>query len=78
MCVPLRERGQLLGALYVGSSDVKRLFRSADLEVLTVIAAQAGLLLRNATLLAELRRDNQRLGVELEQMRSCLLYTSMR
>ena len=70
MCVPLRERGQLLGALYVGSSDVKRLFRSADLEVLTVIAAQAGLLLRNANLLAELRRDNQRLGVELEQMRS--------
>ena len=70
MCVPLRERGQLLGALYVGSSDVKRLFRSADLEVLTVIAAQAGLLLRNAHLLGELRRDNQRLGTELEQMRS--------
>ncbi len=70
MCVPLRERGQLLGALYVGSSDVKRLFRSADLESLTVIAAQAGQLLRNAHLLAELRRDNQRLGVELEQMRS--------
>ena len=70
MCVPLRERGQLLGALYVGSSDVQRLFRSADLEVLTVIAAQAGLLLRNARLLTELRHDNQRLGVELEQMRS--------
>ncbi|HNK46920.1 MAG TPA: GAF domain-containing protein, partial [Pseudomonadota bacterium] len=70
MCVPLRERGQLLGALYVGTSDVRRLFRSADLESLTVIAAQAGLLLRNAHLLSELRRDNQRLGVELEQMRS--------
>jgi len=70
MCVPLRERGQLLGALYVGTSDVMRMFRSADLEVLTVIAAQAGLLLRNAHLLAELRRDNQRLGVELEQMRT--------
>jgi transcriptional regulator with GAF, ATPase, and Fis domain len=73
MCVPLRERGQLLGALYVGSSDVKRLFRSADLEVLTVIAAQAGLLLRNAHLLGELRRDNQRLGTELEQMRSAAI-----
>ncbi|HMU40727.1 MAG TPA: sigma 54-interacting transcriptional regulator [Pseudomonadota bacterium] len=69
MCVPLRQRGQLLGALYVGSSDVRRLFREADLEALTVIAAQAALLLQNAHLLAELRRDNQRMGVELEQMR---------
>lgn len=70
MCVPLRLGGQLLGALYVGSSDFRRLFQKSDLEALTVIAAQASLLLRNAHLLSALRKDNQRMGVELEQMRS--------
>ena len=69
MCVPLRERGRLLGALYVGSSGVSNLFRQSDLEVLTVLAAQAGLILRNAMLVSHLKSDNQRLGVELEQLR---------
>src|SRR5262249_47265471 len=45
MCVPLRERGNLLGALYVGSSQVKSLFQQSDLEALTVLAAQAALIL---------------------------------
>ena len=69
MCVPLRERGNLLGALYVGSSQVKSLFQASDLEVLTVLAAQAALILKNAQHVSSLRRDNQRLGAELEQMR---------
>ena len=69
MCVPLRERGNLLGALYVGSSQVKSLFQQSDLEVLTVLAAQAALILQNARLISALRRDNQRLGAELEQIR---------
>jgi transcriptional regulator with GAF, ATPase, and Fis domain len=69
MCVPLRERGRLLGALYVGSSGVSNLFRQSDLEVLTVLAAQAGLILRNAMLVSHLKSDNQRLGAELEQLR---------
>ncbi len=69
MCVPLRERGNLLGALYVGSSRIKSLFQPSDLEVLTVLAAQAALILTNARLVSGLRRDNQRLGAELEQLR---------
>jgi transcriptional regulator with GAF, ATPase, and Fis domain len=70
MCVPLRERGNLLGALYVGSSQIKSLFQPSDLEVLTVLAAQAALILQNARLVSALRRDNQRLGAQLEQLRS--------
>ena len=69
MCVPLRERGRLLGALYVASSGVSNLFRQSDLELLTVLAAQAGLILRNAMLVNNLKSDNQRLGAELEQLR---------
>ena len=37
MCVPLREGGNLMGVLYVGSSQIKNLFKSSDLEVLTVL-----------------------------------------
>lgn len=69
MCVPLCERGDLLGVLYVGSSQVKSLFQQSDLEVLTVLAAQAALILSNARLVSGLKRDNQRLGAELEQLR---------
>ena len=69
MCVPLRERGNLLGALYVGASGTVNLFRPSDLEVLTVLSAQAALLLRNAMLVSALKQDNRRLGEELEQMR---------
>jgi len=69
MCVPLRERGNLLGALYVGSSQIKSLFQASDLEVLTVLAAQAALILKNARLVSALRSDNQRLGAELMQIR---------
>lgn len=69
MCVPLREGGNLLGALYVGSSQIKNLFKQSDLEVLTVLASQAALILQNARLVSGLKSDNQRLGAELEQMR---------
>ena len=69
LCVPLLEGGQMLGALYVGSSGVGRLFQKGDLELLTVLAAQAALLLRNARLVSSLRSDNKRLGAELEQIR---------
>ena len=47
----------------------RQLFRQSDLEVLTVLAAQAGLILRNAMLVSHLKSDNQRLGAELEQLR---------
>ena len=69
MCVPLREGGNLLGALYVGSSQVKNLFKQSDLEVLTILSAQAALILKNARLVSALKSDNQRLGAELEQIR---------
>ena len=69
MCVPLREGGNLLGALYVGSSQIKNLFKQGDLELLTILSAQAALILQNARLVSGLKSDNQRLGAELEQLR---------
>ncbi len=69
MCVPLAERGNLLGCLYVGSSSVAQLFDEGHLESLTIFAAQASLLIRNALLVNELKLDNKLLSEKLEQMR---------
>lgn len=70
MCVPLRDRGKLLGVLYVGNSRITSLFDQTSLEVLTVFSAQASLLLQNALLVNELELDNQKLLARIEDMRA--------
>jgi transcriptional regulator with GAF, ATPase, and Fis domain len=69
MCVPLLERGNLLGVIYVGNDSVGGLFEPAHLEVLTIFASQASLILRNAILVSELKLDNRLLADRLEAMR---------
>src|SRR6185369_10333089 len=69
MCVPLLERGNLLGVLYVGNDNVGGLFEESHLEVLTIFAAQASLIIRNALLVNELKLDNQLLTDKLEALR---------
>ncbi|MCS6912918.1 MAG: sigma 54-interacting transcriptional regulator [Myxococcales bacterium] len=70
MCVPLLERGHAFGAIYVGNDSVRDLFVQQDLEVLTVLAAQASLLLRNALLVRSLRLESQQLSAELARLRA--------
>jgi len=69
MCVPLLERGNLLGVIYVGNDSVGGLFDPSHLEVLTIFAAQASLILRNALLVNELKLDNKLLSEHLESLR---------
>jgi transcriptional regulator with GAF, ATPase, and Fis domain len=69
MCVPLLERGNLLGVIYVGNDSIANLFEEKNLEVLTVFAAQASLIIRNALLVNELQLDNRMLHEKLEQLR---------
>ncbi len=69
MCVPLTEAGELFGLIYLGSNKVVNLFEPHMLEVVTVFAAQASLLIRNAMLLDNLRSDNANLRQALEEKR---------
>ena len=69
MCVPLLEKGNMLGLIYVGNDNVAQLFDESHLEVLTVFAAQASLLVRNALLVNELKLDNRSLQSRIEQIR---------
>ncbi|MEZ4288470.1 MAG: sigma 54-interacting transcriptional regulator [Polyangiales bacterium] len=65
MVAPLIVRGDLLGLIYVGNGNVIKLFDESSLDVLTIFAGQASLLLQNAMLLDELRSDRDELKKSL-------------
>ncbi|MBA2541269.1 MAG: sigma 54-interacting transcriptional regulator [Deltaproteobacteria bacterium] len=69
ICVPLLDRGRLLGIIYVGNDSIRDLFQTDTLRVLSVFASQASLIVANALLMNELRHDNRRLNERLEQYR---------
>jgi transcriptional regulator with GAF, ATPase, and Fis domain len=69
ICVPLLDRGRLLGLIYVGNDAIRELFQRDTMRAVTVFAAQASLIVANALLLNELRVDNKRLSERLEQYR---------
>jgi transcriptional regulator with GAF, ATPase, and Fis domain len=69
ICVPLLDRGRLLGLIYVGNDSIRDLFQESTLRVLTVFASQAALIVANAMHVDELKVDNKRLHERLEQNR---------
>ncbi len=69
MCAPLVAQGHVTGVLYVGNDRVKGLFERAQLELLSIFASQASMILQNATLLQALRADKDKLTQELADKR---------
>ncbi len=69
MCVPLLSQGEIIGAIYVGNDEVKYLFHREQLDLLTIFAGQASLILQNAMLLNALRADQEKLKTELHDKR---------
>jgi transcriptional regulator with GAF, ATPase, and Fis domain len=67
MCVPLLDRGNIIGLIYVGNSNIRGLFVHHTLDMLTVFASIASLVVRNALLLNMLKLDNKQLHEKLEQ-----------
>jgi transcriptional regulator with GAF, ATPase, and Fis domain len=69
MCAPLVAQGHVTGAMYVGNDRVKGLFERSQLDVLSIFAGQASLILQNAVLLSALRADKEKLAAELQDKR---------
>ncbi len=69
MVAPLIAQGQLLGLIYLGNDNVVSLFEPASLDLLTVFAGQASLILQNAILLDQLETDRDRIAGELKAQR---------
>jgi adenylate cyclase len=59
MAVPLRSRSRTLGVLYVESLSQAAAFNDQDLQLLDSIGSQASILLDNAELLVEVRRETE-------------------
>ncbi|MFN0064493.1 MAG: sigma 54-interacting transcriptional regulator [Myxococcaceae bacterium] len=69
LCVPLTYRSESFGALWLGNRSLTHRFGDVDLELLTIFAAQASLLVQNARLLNELKLESSRLRQRLEAER---------
>jgi transcriptional regulator with GAF, ATPase, and Fis domain len=69
MCAPLIAQGELLGLLYVGNDNVVNLFEEHSLDVLTIFAGQASMILQSALLLDQLKVDRDRLQEKLDHKR---------
>lgn len=67
--VPLIYRGQVLGVLNLTKTMGKAPFREGDLEMITVLASQAAIAIRNARLFAELQQAYEQLQ-RLDHLRS--------
>ncbi len=69
LCVPLGDRPPPSGLLYLGTDRFRGGFDVQALDLLTIFAAQASLLLQNAVLLDELRLDVRELRDRLQHQR---------
>ncbi len=66
MCAPLMHKGELFGLIYVGNDRLVNRFEQKSLDMLTIFAAQASLILQNAMLVNDLKLDNTALRQKLE------------
>ncbi len=69
MCCPLLDRGQLLGAIYVGNNRVAHVFDPAALDVMSVFAAQASLLFSQQKRLEEVQSAKAKLEEQVDDLR---------
>jgi two-component system, NtrC family, response regulator HydG len=63
LCVPLSAGGQVLGVIYLDSSNASTAFSSDDLQLLAAIAGLAAIAIENA-------RQFERLGIENQQLQT--------
>ncbi len=59
VCVPLWDEQEIIGIVQVDNRNVVGSFRESDLEVLTVLASQLSLAVRNARLYSRVRRAEE-------------------
>jgi predicted ATPase/signal transduction histidine kinase/tRNA A-37 threonylcarbamoyl transferase component Bud32 len=67
LCMPLSNQGQLLGALYFENNLATGAFTEERLEVLSLLAAQAGIAVVNARLFFELEQTNRTLEHKVQE-----------
>jgi predicted ATPase/signal transduction histidine kinase len=74
LCLPLVKQTKLVGALYLENNLAPRVFTSAKLAVLEVLASQAAISLENVRLYDELRLENSERRQAEERLRRSEAY----
>jgi len=69
MCAPLMARGNVVGVIYVDNRAVAGRFAPDDLELLVILASQAGVAVENAKLFAEVKAAQDHM-VRTEKLRA--------
>lgn len=69
MCIPLLDRGNIIGLIYVGNNNIVSQFRPQHLETLKVFAAQISLILANAMLVDDLTFENRELASQIDDLK---------
>jgi serine/threonine-protein kinase PknK len=72
LCVPIREAGGVIGALYLDNRLERARFAPADVELLLAFADQVAIALRNARLVAELEHRGRDLAREKRKVEELL------
>jgi len=65
MCAPIRGRNEVLGALYLDSKITGKAFEQEDLELLSTVAAQAGMAHENSTFARDSARAERMAAIGL-------------
>ncbi len=70
IAAPLVANTEVLGAICLGKRELGDLFTAGDLKLLSTLAIQAGLFIRNADLLKKLQDEARTLGRRVKQLES--------
>ena len=68
LCVPIKAKDKMLGIMHIDTKAKEVSFTKQDVELLTAISQQAAVALENAKLFEELKRANQELKTQQEQL----------
>ena len=69
MCLPLLDRGAIIGLIYVGNDNIVSQFKPEHLEALTLFASQISLILANAMLVDDLIFENKSLSSRIDELK---------
>jgi Nif-specific regulatory protein len=69
ICVPLRQKGEIIGTIYVDDCRTTHLFHQSDVDFLVSLGGMAAMAIQNAHLFQQLETANRRLEEEARDLR---------
>lgn len=68
ICAPVMAKGKLMGVIYLGNNHLNGLFDDYDLDVVDMLAGQAGVSLQNARMYVKLKQYAEEIGKSRDEI----------